>query len=291
MSITFRDSSYIKIKSTEMGVASVDSVNNSCKTKYPIILVHGTGFRDRKWLNYWGRIPLALTDLGARVFYCKQDAWGTIEENARVVKATIEEAMRETKADKVNILAHSKGGLEARYVISQLGMENSVATLTTISTPHRGSKTMDFFCRFPKPLMCFIGLFVNLYFKVLGDTKPDFYNACCSLTTAACERFNKCAVDSKLVSYQSYSCVMKSAVSDMFLSVPYLVVKCFDGECDGIVSVESAKWGNFKGAISHDKRRGISHADIVDARRMNIKGFDVRDVYVGIVSELKNAGY
>jgi len=30
---------------------------NKCQTKYPIVLIHGAGFRDRKLLNYWGRSP------------------------------------------------------------------------------------------------------------------------------------------------------------------------------------------------------------------------------------------
>jgi triacylglycerol lipase len=28
-----------------------------CKTRYPLLLVHGVFFRDTRFLNYWGRIP------------------------------------------------------------------------------------------------------------------------------------------------------------------------------------------------------------------------------------------
>ena len=38
-----------------------------CATRYPFILVHGTGFRDRKGIGYWGRIPKALEARGAAV--------------------------------------------------------------------------------------------------------------------------------------------------------------------------------------------------------------------------------
>ncbi|MBQ8824321.1 MAG: triacylglycerol lipase, partial [Ruminococcus sp.] len=40
-----------------------------CKTKYPLLLVHGIGFRDFKYFNYWGRIPKSLIKKGATVYY------------------------------------------------------------------------------------------------------------------------------------------------------------------------------------------------------------------------------
>ena len=40
-----------------------------CETRYPILLVHGTGFRDVKGISYWGRIPKALKAHGAAVFF------------------------------------------------------------------------------------------------------------------------------------------------------------------------------------------------------------------------------
>ena len=46
---------------------------NNCKTKYPILMVHGMGFRDRKYFNYWGRIPKILKENGADIYYGHQD--------------------------------------------------------------------------------------------------------------------------------------------------------------------------------------------------------------------------
>lgn len=40
-----------------------------CKTKYPILMVHGVFFRDSKYLNYWGRIPKELSQNGATIYY------------------------------------------------------------------------------------------------------------------------------------------------------------------------------------------------------------------------------
>ena len=46
--------------------------------------------------------------------------------------------MQKTGCGKVNIIAHSKGGLDSRYAISKLGSDKYVASLTTINTPHHG---------------------------------------------------------------------------------------------------------------------------------------------------------
>lgn len=48
---------------------------NKCETKFPILLVHGIGFRDNQLLNYWGRIPEALKKEGATIYYGGQDSW------------------------------------------------------------------------------------------------------------------------------------------------------------------------------------------------------------------------
>ena len=54
------------------------------------------------------------------------------------IKKKILEVIEKTGCEKVNIIAHSKGGLDSRYAISILGMDKYTASLTTISTPHRG---------------------------------------------------------------------------------------------------------------------------------------------------------
>ncbi len=70
-----------------------------------------------------------------------------------------------------------------------------------------------------------------------------------------------------------------------------MFVKLTEGNNDGLVSVNSAKWGEFKGTLKNKYFRGISHGDIIDLRRDDYKQFDVIEKYVEIVSELKNKGY
>ena len=48
-------------------------------------------------------------------------------------------------AEPVNVIAHSMGGLDARYMITHLGMAEQVRSLTTVATPHHGTFVADWF--------------------------------------------------------------------------------------------------------------------------------------------------
>lgn len=276
----------------------MDNNKTDCKTKYPIFFIHGAGFRDRNWLNYWGRIPTALTRNGCQIHYGNQDSWATIENNALVLKERIQEVLTETGAEKVNIIAHSKGGLEARYIISSLKMSDSVASLTTISTPHHGSETMDLICRFPTFLFKITSVLANLWFRILGDKNPDFHHVCRQFTTFHAKEFNQCNKNIEGVYYQSYAGVMNNSLSDIIMVIPHFVINIIEGESDGLVTPKSAKWANFKGILRGSTSRGISHADEVDLRRRKLckkrkTGCvnDICDVYLKIVRDLKKLGY
>ena len=268
-----------------------------CKTKYPIMMIHGAGFRDRKRLNYWGRIPEALENQGATLFYGHQDSWGSVEYNAEILKNNLNKILTDADCDKVNIIAHSKGGVEARYLISSLRMADKIASLTTIATTHHGSKTIDLLLRLPKWLYRIAAFVADLFFRMLGDVKPDFYTASRQFGTVHMKEFNERNPDAPAVYYQSYAAVMKNPFSDIFLFLPNLVVWLIEGENDGLVTPESAAWANFKGVIRGTTLRGISHADEVDARRMNytkktskVGITDIRDLYIDIIAGLKKMG-
>ena len=115
-----------------------------CKTRYPILMVHGVFFRDSEHLNYWGRVPSELIKNGATVFYGGQESAGNVRTCAMQIKKAIVQVLQETGADKVNIIAHSKGGLDSRYCICMLGMAPYVASLTTVNTPHRGCEFAEY---------------------------------------------------------------------------------------------------------------------------------------------------
>ena len=274
-----------------------------CDTKYPIVLIHGAGSRDRKHFKYWGRIPGALEKHGATLFFGHQDGWGSIEYNAGVLKDNLHRIIIENGCEKINLIAHSKGGIDARYMISSLNMDNEIASLTTLATTHHGSKTIDVFLKFPKWSIKAAALVVNFFSRRLGDKKPDFYRAIMQLGTEFMKSFNEQNPDADSVYYQSYAAVMKNAFSDFFLFIPNLVVGLIEGESDGLVTPESAAWTNFKGVLRGTTNRGISHMDEVDARRMNLTKkvlengtsekmlSDIRSFYISVAAGLKQMGF
>ena len=263
-----------------------------CKTKYPLLLVHGVFFRDIKHLNYWGRIPAELKTNGATIFYGKQQSAASVESSAEELLARIKDIVNKTGCEKVNIIAHSKGGLDARYAISALGADEYVASLTTINTPHRGCIFAQYLLnKAPEKLKNSLADRYNRTLKKLGDQSPDFLAAVSDLTASRCAAINTAAKDKEGVIYQSVASKSNNARSGKFpLNISYPLVRHFDGANDGLVSVESAKWGTKFRLISVTGKRGVTHADVIDLNRENIDGFDVREFYVKLVGELKTMG-
>ncbi|MGN1119890.1 MAG: lipase family alpha/beta hydrolase [Oscillospiraceae bacterium] len=264
-----------------------------CDTKYPILLVHGVFFRDSKLLNYWGRVPAELEKNGARIFYGEQQSALSVADSAAELAQRIERLCKDNGFEKVNIIAHSKGGLDSRYAISKLGSSEYVASLTTINTPHRGCIFAEYLLgKAPEKFVLSLENTYNTAFKALGDPNPDFLAAVKNLTNGFCEEFNKEVPNAAGVYYQSFGSVSKNSKSGRFpLNVSYPLVKRFDGDNDGLVALTSTEWGERFTPVYPKGRRGITHADVIDLNREDIKGFDVREFYVGIVSDLKERGF
>jgi triacylglycerol lipase len=75
------------------------------------------------------------------------------------------------------------------------------------------------------------------------------------------------------------------------LNIGYLLNKPYGEGNDGLVTVESGLRGESIQMIEHKGKRGISHGDMIDLFRENIKGFDVREFYVELVKNLKDKGF
>lgn len=281
---------------TELEKEELDAVRREsecCHTKYPILLVHGVFFRDMRFFNYWGRIPKELLRNGADIYYGKQQSAAEVAVCGQELAERIMQIVSETGCGKVNIIAHSKGGLDARYALSKCGMAAYTASLTTVNTPHRGCFFADYLLeKAPEGLRNFLASRYNGALRKLGEPSPDFLGAVTDLTAKRCADRNRELIDSGQVYYQSVASSMRRAGSGRFpLNVSYRLVRRFDGENDGLVSVESALWGNVYQVLRPKKARGISHGDMIDLNRENIPAFDVREFYVNLVRDLKEKGF
>ena len=283
----------VEFETEKWELDEVRAENEVCKTKYPILLVHGVFFRDFRYLNYWGRIPKELKRNGAAVYYGQQQSAASVEDSGRELAARIRAILDETGCEKVNIIAHSKGGLDSRAAIAHAGCAPYVATLTTINTPHRGCIYAEYLLnKVPEAARQKVAAAYNATLKRLGDENPDFLAAVTDLTESACLARNETTPDMPGVLYESVMSYCRKARHGKFpLNATYPVVKHFDGKNDGLVSVDSAKWGTRFTLLEPVGKRGISHGDVVDLNRENIPGFDVREFYVNLAADLKKRGY
>ncbi|KAI8801299.1 Alpha/Beta hydrolase protein [Cladochytrium replicatum] len=124
----------------------------------PVVLCHGLFGYDVigpdkipfLQIHYWSGVAEALRDLGCTVYIPAVPSVGSIPNRAAHLHRWLE---RNVSGD-VNLIGHSMGGLDCRYVVSRLGSTKyTVKSLTTIATPHRGSAFMDW-CRDELGLGC-----------------------------------------------------------------------------------------------------------------------------------------
>jgi triacylglycerol lipase len=256
--------------------------------KYPVVLVHGIFAHDRGGIiNFWGRIPKILQERNIKVFLGNTDAWGSYESNAELLKATIDKILDETNCEKVNIIAHSKGGIDSRYLIWKYNYGDKVASLTTISTPHHGAEIADLIYNQKIVHSRIAKNALMIYGKLYGDINPDLYNVNYQLTTENMKEFNKIISMDQKVYYQSIYTTMRNSFDDLMFFYSHWYIKKLTGSNDGIVSEYSAKWGD--NAIKIEG--GISHAEIVDYKMIKISGIDIPNVYINIVKELSEKGF
>lgn len=161
---------------------------------------------------------------------------GSVRERAAELKAHVENVLAENNAEKVHIIGHSMGGLDARVMIVELGMADKVASLTTIGTPHFGSPAAD----------RLVGFGGGALLKSLEDRgiKLDIKGVR-SLSSDACREFDEAARNAEAknaVFYQVYS--SHEELNDMFspLLITWVIINAAEGPNDGLVSVTSQMW-------------------------------------------------
>ena len=161
--------------------------------KAPIVLVHGLFGFDKlamgAWTltHYFRGIPEMLRKAGNHVLVARLNPTGGTAERAGQLKDLLE---TQAPHEPVHLIAHSMGGLDARHMISRLGMADRVLSLTTIGTPHRGSAFADWAVRRFARLVCPVFAFFGLSVQAFRD-----------LTTSRCRVFNSETPDAAGVRY------------------------------------------------------------------------------------------
>ena len=256
-------------------------------TKYPVVLVHGMMVKDFPFWPAFRGITDFLQKQNVTVYVSNQDGLGAVATNAAQLKDEILEILQKENCEKVNIIAHSKGGVDARFMISQLGMAEHVASLTTLSTPHHGSGLSAKLLQMPTFLAKTIAFFSNLFYRVLGDRQPDILRLGQELTADAMEDFNETVPNAPSVYYQSFSSTAPHKKAFLRF-IPYQISRyCEQDDTDGMVAVKSSQWGNYRGSISAE----LDHFKMVGmyGRKKELTGVGL--FYLRIIQELRDLGF
>src|SRR5262245_51665839 len=112
-------------------------------TRYPIVLIPGLlGFKSLFGIEeYFHGIPEALAKDGAQVYVVTVNQAGTTADRVQQILPQLEKIAADTGAGKLNLIGHSAGSLDARYIAAT--RPDLVASVTSIGGPHRGTPVAD----------------------------------------------------------------------------------------------------------------------------------------------------
>lgn len=184
-------------------------------------------------LHYFRGVLSFLEDDGFEVRHTSVSFAESLDARARDLSDQINSALDSTGAERLHIIAHSMGGLDARFMIAKLGMANRVASLTTIGTPHLGTFLADYrLARGGSELIELAGRAIDL----------TGFN---DLTREACRKFNESVRNAEAtngVLYQAYASAEERKMVLAFLQPAWEVIAKEEGENDGLVSIDSQLW-------------------------------------------------
>jgi triacylglycerol lipase len=223
----------------------VRPLHSGLVTRHPLVFCHGMlacsmlRLQLRDDYNYFSVMREYLEDRGFRVLFPRVLPTGGVATRARMLA----EQIRRWTHEPVNLIAHSMGGLDARYLISHLGFAEQVPSLTTISTPHRGTYMADWFRANFGRRVPLLGALRTLGISVEG------FNDC---RPSVCRDFNARTPDDPRVRYFSYAGNVPLHKVTPMLRRAWELLEAEEGPNDGLVSVQSARWGEFLGTVYAD---------------------------------------
>ncbi|SDB48033.1 triacylglycerol lipase [Pseudomonas sp. NFACC13-1] len=177
-------------------------MSQRCATRYPLVLVPGMfGFIRLVLYPYWYGIVSALRRAGAVVVAVKVSPVHSSEVRGEQLLALIDDILRQTGAQKVNLIGHSQGSLTARYAAAK--RPDLVASVTSVAGPNHGSELADYLqAHYPADsakgrVLSVVLRLINALMSLLdtgyrGPKLPvDIHASHASLTTAGVALFNQ----------------------------------------------------------------------------------------------------
>lgn len=249
------------------------------KLKYPIVLVHGLGARSAYGpFEYFYGLPKLLRDAGNVFYIASLTAWHSLEWRGDQLKEQIEKTFPE---GKINLIGHSMGGLDSRYLTSRLDFGGRVASVTTIGTPNRGSMMGDIATGIV-PDKAFAA--ANRLLSIMESSSEGLKQITTRYVT---ETLGPKLANVEGVAYFSATSAIPSNVMKHSLPmfwIPHRILKSYEGDNDGFVSVHSATWGEHICTYRGD------HYGQIGQFLGRSRGLDYLKFYEEILRRLKREG-
>jgi triacylglycerol lipase len=268
--------------------------STTCATRYPVVLSHGMGTQAMVLgiIDYWAAVTGDLEDNGADVYITSVNAMDSSASKGAAWKQQVLQILAVTGKAKINLIGHSHGTIYTRYAISNLGMASRVASHTSIAGPHRGSVIADMIMGIiPNSLEWLVGDVLDFVMSFLmGDVNGNSVaNGYELIRSNMINVFNPNTPNMAGIYYQSWAYKIK--VPSTMMGITWALMKPFEGDNDGLVSVTSAQWGTFRGVIAGNFfSLGVDHMAAVGLLSLPTPGYDPGDHFVSIVSGLKSRG-
>lgn len=273
-------------------------------TRHPIILIHGFAGWDTfiGFYNYFFGVEADLTGRGYDVHTTQVAMFNDSNFRASELEKQLVAILRTTGARKLNLLAHSQGGIDSRRFISGMGHGEDVSALAMVATPNRGTIIGDIIRGdVPGIAQDALAAVINLFGNLIGGSQNDVKAALSQLSVAHMrDVFNPAHPDDPRVSYYSWTCVSCPLLNrqcrrdhggewvNPTLAVTYRLI--YDNAPapnlranDGLVPVESARWGDFMELYNCD------HWDEIG--QLVTGKFDHKEMYRTIAGTLESQGH
>lgn len=259
--------------------------------KHPVLLCHGYGaFASLVKPSPLYDIAMWSRTHGVLSFAPNIVPYATIETRAKEWKSLIMKLSKEHGYQRLNIVAHSMGGLDIRYALSKLDIGSYVESLTTVSTPHHGTSLAELIMRTPDSVQERLGDFFDwMGDRVYPRTKSDAVGSVKQLTRRYVrEQFNTKINDLETIPYYSYSAAVGKGTKESIETIlrfqhNHLFEQ--EGLNDGFVSVESAKWGE------HIETVPISHLEQMNLRTESNRLPVVKSFWKSVLKMLEEKGH
>lgn len=286
---------------------SASCVEN-CATKFtrnPIVLMHGMGGFDSAFfnlVNYFQGVEENLINNGYNVHTTEVAMFNDSQYRANEVQSQLMEILTQTGARKINITAHSQGGLDARYFISSMGHGADVAVLAMLATPHKGSVVADVLLGNITGIgQDIIVALLDFFANLIDGSEADVKAALSFITRDyMMNTFNPQNPDDPRVQYWSWAGITCNLLTTdcnenlghdrvgLELSITYGIIKNGDeaegfGPNDGMVQYKSAEYGEFMGYVSAD------HADEIGQFKSG--DFDHKKFYRNVSAMMFERGF